>query len=91
MSTLCNLAVKHWLVGGIAVSLLWFAAGRQSLLNRKPDTAIFWQSVAVVIGLTVCACAIMAKEWLGFFAAIVLVYFEVRSLRCSTLQPKANE
>ena len=50
MSTLSDFAAKHWLLGGIAVSLLWFFAGKQSLSNRGSGAAIGWQSVAVIIG-----------------------------------------
>ena len=91
MSTLSNLVAKHWLIGGIAVSLLWFIAGTQSLSNRRPDAAIFWQSVAVIIGLIVCGWAVVQKEWLGLGAAIAVVFFEVRSIRGTTLRTKVNE
>jgi hypothetical protein len=39
-----ELASKHWVVGGILVSLLWFFAGKLSLSNGRPDAALFWQS-----------------------------------------------
>jgi len=80
MSTLSDLAAKHWLIGGIAVSILWFIAGRQSLSNRRADAAVFWQSVAVIIGLIVCGWAVVEKEWLGLVVAIAVVCFEVRSI-----------
>lgn len=80
MSTLSDLAAKHWLIGGIAVSILWFIAGRQSLSNRRAAAAVFWQSVAVIIGLIVCGWAIVEKEWLGPVVAIAVVCFEVRSI-----------
>jgi hypothetical protein len=51
MGILSNLAAKYWFVCGIAVSLQWFAAGRQSLSNRRPDAAIGWQAIAVIIAL----------------------------------------
>jgi hypothetical protein len=41
MSTFSHLAAEHWVLGGIVVSLLWFAAGRQSLLNRNRHAALF--------------------------------------------------
>jgi hypothetical protein len=47
MSTLSNLAAKHWVIGGMAVSLLWFVAGRQSLSNRRltqPSSGSLWRS-----------------------------------------------
>jgi hypothetical protein len=85
MSTLSDFAAKHWVVGGIGVSLLWFVAGRQSLSNRRPDAAIFWQAVAVIIALVLCGWTIAEREWLGLAAGILVVYFEVRSIRRSTL------
>ena len=91
MSTLSDFAAKHWIAGGIGVSLLWFVAGRQSLSNRRPDAAVLWQSVAVIIGLIVCGWTIVEKEWLGLAAAIALVCFEVRSIRRSTLGTEVNE
>lgn len=91
MNMLSNLAAKHWLIGGIAVSLLWFLAGRQSVSNRRVDAAVFWQAVAVIIGLIVCGWAIVEKEWLGLIAAIAVVFFEVRSIKRSTIRTKVNE
>jgi hypothetical protein len=85
MSTLSDLAAKHWLIGGIAASLLWFLAGRQSLTNRRAGAAIAWQPVAVIIGLIVRGWAIAKKEWLGLVVTVAVVYFEVRSIRHSTL------
>jgi hypothetical protein len=85
MNILSHLAAKHWLVGGIAVSLIWFLAGRQSISNRRADAAVFWQAVAVMIGLIVCGWAIVEKEWLGLIAAIAVVFFEARSITRSTL------
>ena len=32
----------------------WFVAGLQSFSNRKPDAAVAWQSVAVLIILILC-------------------------------------
>jgi hypothetical protein len=85
MGMLSNLAAKYWFVCGIAVSLLWFAAGRQSLSNKRPDAAIGWQAIAVIIALIVCGRSVAQREWLGVVAGIVAVYFEVRSIRRSTL------
>jgi hypothetical protein len=85
MSTFSGFAAKHWIVGGIAVSLLWFLAGRQFLSNRRHDAAIGWQVIAVIIGLIVCGWTVAEREWLGLAAGIVVVYFEVRSIRQSTL------
>jgi hypothetical protein len=82
---LSNLAAKYWFVGGIAVSLLWFAAGRQSLSNRRTDAAIGWQAIAVIIALIVCGRSAAEREWLGLVAGIFAVCFEVRSIRRSLL------
>jgi hypothetical protein len=88
MGALSNLAAKYWFVGGIGVSLLWFVAGKQSLSNRKPDAAIGWQAIAVIIGLIVCGRTIVDGEWFGLVAGIVAVYFEVRSIWRSTLSQR---
>jgi hypothetical protein len=88
MGILSNLAAKYWFVCGIAVSLLWFAAGRQSLSNRRPDAAIGWQAIAVIIALIVCGRSAAEKEWLGLVAGIVAVCFEVRSIRRSLINQR---
>lgn len=85
MGTLSTFAAQHWVLGGIGVSLLWFVAGRQSLSNRRPDAAIGWQAIAVIIALIVCGWTVAKREWLGLGAVIVVLYFEVRSIRRSTL------
>jgi len=85
MSTLSEFAAKHWVIGGIGVSLLWFVAGKQSLSNRRPNAAIGWQAIAVIIALIVCGWTVAEREWLGLAAGIVVVYFEVRSIKRSTL------
>jgi hypothetical protein len=86
MATLSAFAAKHWVLGGIAASLLWFAAGRQSLSKRRPDAAIFWQVIAVIIALILCGWTIAEKEWLGLGAVIVVLCLEVRSIKRSTLR-----
>jgi len=85
MGTIYAFAHQHWIVGGIVASLMWFTAGKQSLSNRRPDAAIFWQAVAVIIALILCGWAIAEREWLGLTAGILTVSFEVRSMRRSTL------
>jgi hypothetical protein len=77
-------------LGGIAASLLWFVAGKQSLSNRKSNAAIGWQSVAVMIVLIMCGWAVVEKEWLGLTGGIVVLYLEVRSIRRSTLQNQSQ-
>ena len=88
MGALSNLAAKYWFVGGIGVSLLWFVAAKQPLSNRKPDAAIGWQAIAVIIGLIVCGRTIVDREWFGLVAGIVTVYVEVRSIWRSTLSQR---
>jgi hypothetical protein len=85
MAILSNLAAKYWFVGGIGVSLLWFAAGRQSLSNKRPDGAIGWQAIAVIIALIVCGRSVVERQWLGLVGGIVTVCFEVRSIKRSLL------
>ena len=81
MGTLSNFAAKHWVVGGLAVSALWFLAGKQSVSNRRPDAAIPWQCVAVLIILITAGWAIAEKEWLGLAVAIAVLYAEVQAIR----------
>jgi len=45
----------------------------------------FWQVIAVIVALIVCGWSIVEKQWLGAIAGIVLVSFEVRSIRLHTL------
>lgn len=74
-------AERHWVLGGILASLLWFVAGRQSFSNRNTDAAIGWQMVAVAIVLILGGWAIAKREWIGLAAAIAVLYIEVRSIR----------
>jgi hypothetical protein len=90
MGVFSDFAAKHWVLGGIVASLLWFVAGKQSLFNRRPDAAIFWQSVAVIIVLIMCGWAVGEKEWLGLAAGVVVLYLEVRSIRHSMLKTKSQ-
>jgi len=73
-------AERHWALGGILASLLWFLAGKQSFSNRKADAAIGYQLVAVAILLIMGAWAIAKGEWLGLAAALAVLYVEVRSI-----------
>lgn len=81
LSEWTQFAQRHWVVGGIFASLLWFFAGKQSLSNGRPDAAIFWQSVAVIIALFLCGWAVAEREWLGLAFAVVIVCIEARSIR----------
>jgi len=83
MGGLSSLAAKYWYLCGVGVSLLWFVAGSQSLSNRRPDAAIGWQAIAVIIAFIVSGRAAVDREWLGVVAGIVTVYFEVRSIKRS--------
>jgi hydrogenase-4 membrane subunit HyfE len=83
LSEWSQFAERHWIVGGILVSLLWFVAGKQSFSNRKADTAMFWQSVAVLIILVVCGWALVEKQWLGLGFAVVVLCVEAGSIRRS--------
>ena len=74
-------AAQHWIAGGIAASLLWFLAGKQSLSNGKPNVAIGWQCVAVLLILILGGWMIVEREWLGLAAAAAVLYIEVRSIK----------
>jgi hypothetical protein len=80
-SGLSDFAAQHWVIGGIAASLMWFIAGNQSFSNKKPDTAIAWQCVAVMLILIVGVWAVVKEEWIGLLFAIGVLYFEIRSIR----------
>jgi CHASE2 domain-containing sensor protein len=81
LSEWSQFAERHWIMGGTLASLLWFLAARQSLSNRRPDAAIFWQSVAVIIMLIVCGWAVAQREWLGLAFAVAVLCVEVLSIR----------
>jgi hypothetical protein len=81
LSEWSQFAERHWIVGGILASLLWFFAARQSLSNRRADAAIFWQSVAVIIVLIVCGWAVAEREWLGLAFAVAVLCIEALSIR----------
>lgn len=85
MKVLSELAARYWYVCGISVSLIWFAAGKQSVSNKRPDLAIGWQVIAVMIALIVVARALVEKQWFGVAIGVVGVFLEVRLIRRSTL------
>jgi len=72
---------EHWVFGGIATSLLWFLAGKQSLSNRNREAALLWEGVAVMIVATMCGWAIAEKEWLGLVFGVAVLVFEVSAIR----------
>ena len=78
---LSDFAAQHWVVSGIAASLMWFFAGRQSFSNKNPDGAIAWQCVAVMLILIVCVWAVVKQEWLGLLVSVGVLYVEIRSIR----------
>jgi energy-converting hydrogenase Eha subunit B len=76
-------AEQHWIIGGILASLLWFLAGRQSLANRQPGYALFWQGIAVFIVAVLCVWAIVEREWIGLAFGIAVLCIEGVSMRRS--------
>jgi len=90
LSELQQLAEQHWILGGIFASLLWFIAARQSLSNKRPDAAIFWQSVAIIIVSVVCGWAVAQREWLGFAFAVFVLCLEAVFLK-SILEARRNQ
>src|SRR5215472_13396294 len=86
-------AAQHWVVGGILTSLLWFLAGKQSFSHGKPNAAIGWQCLAVLIILIMSGWAIAEGKWLGLAFGIAVLYVEVRSIRriSKTQEAKSSE
>jgi hypothetical protein len=68
-------------VGGIVASLAWFLAGKHDLSSKKPDAAIGWMCVAVIIILIMGCWAVVEKERVGLVFAIGVLFVEVRSIR----------
>ena len=83
MSGWSQFAEQHWIVGGILASLLWFLAGRQSLANRQPGYAIFWQAIAVFIVAILCVWAVLEREWIGLGFGSAVLCIEALSVRRS--------
>jgi len=82
---------QHWVLGGILVSLLWFFAGKQSLSNGRPDAALFWQSVGVIIILILCGWAIAEGQWLGLVFGIAVLCLEAGSIRRTYATTRGNQ
>lgn len=74
----CDFASRHWVIMGIIVSLLWFRAGRD---DRNSDSAVLWQCGAVFFALILCGWAVAKGEWLGLACGLLVVCFEIRSIR----------
>ena len=81
ISALSNFVAQHPAIGGIAASLAWFLAGRQSFSNQNSDGAIAWQCVSVMIILIAGSWAVVRREWLGLTVAAGVLYIEVQSIR----------
>src|ERR1700694_824164 len=81
-STWSDFFATHWVIGGIVSSLVWFLAGRQSFSNKNLDAAIGWQCGAVLTILILCTWTVVKSEWVGFACGVVVLYFEIRSIRC---------
>jgi hypothetical protein len=74
-------AERHWIVGGILTSLLWFFAGKQSLSNGRAHAAIFWQGMGMIIVLILSGWAFAERQWLALPFAIAVLWLEARSIR----------
>lgn len=72
-STLSEFAKRHWILGGIGTSLLWFLVGKESKHNIGP----LWRGVGVAIVLVVCGWAVAEQDWLGLIGGIVVLCLEV--------------
>lgn len=83
MSNWSQFAQQHWIIGGILASLLWFLAGRQSLTNRQPGYALFWQGIAVFIVAVLCVWAVLEQEWIGLVFGFAVLCFEALSMKHS--------
>lgn len=79
--TWSDFAARHWMIGGILTSLLWFLAGRPSPTDKDGDPAIAWQCVAVLVIVILCIWAVVKSEWLGFACGLAVLYLEIRSIR----------
>ncbi len=76
MTEWLQFAQRHWIFGGIFASLLWFLAGKQSLSNRQPSYAVFWQGVALFIALVLCIWAVVGREWIGLAFGLAVLFIE---------------
>ena len=81
---------QHWVIGGIAASLIWFLAGKQSLSNGKPNAALGWQSVAVFVMLVGLGWMLAEGEWLGIVCSIGVLCLELWSIRKTLAVRSAN-
>lgn len=83
MTNWSQFAQQHWIIGGILASLLWFLAGRQSLANRQPGYAFFWQGIAVFTVAVLCVWAVLEREWIGLGFGVAVFCIEAFSMRRS--------
>jgi hypothetical protein len=75
-----NFLSQHWIAGGVATSIVWFAAGMYCLSKNKTGEALFWRSVAVFIVLVLIFWTIHEKRWWGLLFSVGLLFAEVYSL-----------
>jgi hypothetical protein len=79
--TWSDFATRHWVIGGIMTSLLWFLVGRRSAPDKHGDATVVWQCVGVLIMIVLCVRAAVKGEWLGFACGSAILYLEVQSIR----------
>jgi len=76
-----DVASRHWVIGGIAASLLWWFTGRPSASDKNVNPAVAWQCVAVLIVVILCVWTVVKSEWLGFACTLAVLYLEIRSIK----------
>jgi hypothetical protein len=72
---------------GIASSLVWFAAGNQSLKNGHPNSALAWDCGAVFTILVGIGWMIKEAEWLGVVVAVDCPWHRNSRQYCGTKKP----
>lgn len=78
-----GLIATHWVLGGIVCSLVWIAAGWQSLSNQAHRSALLWLFGATVTTAALAIWSFKAEEWLGLIAALSLLTAAIVLLRKS--------
>jgi hypothetical protein len=87
---LTSWTTSHWVIGGIITSLIWFFAGHQSSTSKKPQLALAWLSVAVLVIIVLCGWTVVRREWLGLVLGLVVLYVEVRLIKRIASQTSAE-
>jgi cytochrome oxidase assembly protein ShyY1 len=90
MTEWLQFAQQHWIFGGILASLLWFLAGRQSLSNRQPRYAVFWQGIALFIALVLCVWAVVERGWIGLAFGLFVLLIEAFLMK-QTLAKRSDQ